>query len=386
MKPGAIQRLFSKMRSSLEINKADLSEPQSILRQGSQICFDSMPLKVHWQITNECNYRCSYCFLSNSGYKKEYCSLEQAEQAIKHIASANRPGYQVSLLGGEPSMHPYLSEIINLLGKYLGDRLEKITLITNGCIKESVIEAINNLASSVNIELKVSLHFEFVRKENIVFLLEKLSEDVSLKFMVMLHPGLFDRVQRIVDLLLELRNNHGFDISINLIREPPLFLKYDSRYTDEHMIWKKEKEAQFRKIAEESGVDTKLLPPEEGFVFTYDELDGNEVKHTENVSLDLLSELTNCRFTGMNCCAGVSVLEIYTNGTTRGMVCQLAKRKCNIYKENPFERKGWMYAVKCTKPRCNCSIDYRIPRFLSAAEAQDFIEARRKEQMEIGKF
>ena len=93
----------------------ELEKKQPIIRQGSPEYFEGLPLTVSWKLTSYCNFRCSYCFDAGKGYEKAFCTLEQAETAIKHIASTNRPNYQVSLLGGEPTTHPHLAEIITLL-------------------------------------------------------------------------------------------------------------------------------------------------------------------------------------------------------------------------------------------------------------------------------
>ena len=38
----------------------EMNNKQIIIREGTQECFDSMPLKVHWALTSACNYRCVY--------------------------------------------------------------------------------------------------------------------------------------------------------------------------------------------------------------------------------------------------------------------------------------------------------------------------------------
>ena len=106
--------------------QAKLMNKQPIIRQGSPECFEGLPLRVCWDVTSHCNFRCSYCFQAGSEYKKNFCTFEQAEIAIKHLASANRPSYQVNLMGGEPTTHPHLAEIITLLCQYLGDRLVQL--------------------------------------------------------------------------------------------------------------------------------------------------------------------------------------------------------------------------------------------------------------------
>ena len=209
----------------------------TIIRQGSQSYFDNMCLQVNWTITDDCNYRCSYCFFSKSGYKKNYCSLEQAETTLKHIATANRPFYDITLLGGEPSLHPNFPEIINLCTDYLGNRLNKICIITNGNFGERTISSLKEAAQHTGIILIISIHFEFAQIDKLVHIVEELSDKVTISFKVMLHPDIFEKIQNTFNRLCELRKKHKFDLNITLLREPPGFVNIDSRYDDTHLLW-----------------------------------------------------------------------------------------------------------------------------------------------------
>ena len=335
---------------------------------------------MHWKITEECNYRCSYCFLAKKGYKKQYCTIEQAKNAIKHIALADRSSYQVSLLGGEPTLHPEFAEIIKLFCDNIGNKLERISLISNGNISEKAIDAINEASDKTLIELKVSIRFEFVQIEKLISLAEKLSDKVELVFLIMFHPVLFDKVKSVFESLCELRMRKRFKISIDLIREPPSFANLDSRYTEDHFSWRNNAIKRFEDVENSSGIKVRNSSCDEGFIFTVDQKYGGRIVSEKGIDINRLDDLTGFNFSGMYCCAGTSILEITTDGTTRGMVCGLGSLKSNIFEENPFINEHWIYAVKCSKPRCNCNIDYRIPKFRDKKEAQAFIDQYREKQ------
>ena len=149
----------------IQYEQAGSEMKQPIIRQGSPECFEGMPLRVDWKVTSFCNFRCSYCFHAGKEYKKDFCTLEQAESAIKHLASANPPKYQVNLLGGEPTTHPHLAEIIMLLCQYIGDRLENLKIITNGSFTESQMKTILKAGEQVNVCLHISVHLEYMSVE-----------------------------------------------------------------------------------------------------------------------------------------------------------------------------------------------------------------------------
>ena len=46
-------------------------------------------------------------------------------------------------------------------------------------------------------------------------------------------------------------------------------------------------------------------------------------------------------------------------------------------------REDWIHGVLCTKNMCGCSVNYRIPKFRSQAEAEKFIAEKRLEQNKL---
>ena len=332
-----------------------------------------MPLAVNWRITDACNYRCSYCFAAESSYESNHCSLEQAEIAIKHLASANRPSYNVTLVGGEPTAHPYLADIVRLLGNVLGDRLERIIIVTNGNFDAETLDEIRSLASRVSIELVVSVHLEFARAEKIASLIEGLADSVRVRFSLMLHPDLLPRAQEMLDMFCKLRESYGFEMHVRTLREPPEFAEEDHRYTDEHRRWMEQARQEFEAAVSASDAASVYLPSNPCYSFYLDRKVDRKIKEECGLVMDELREATNFEFFGMTCCMGTDLISISPNGMARGAVCKLALYKYNIFNENPFLHDDWMQPVRCTMVRCGCDPNYCIPKFLSPKEADLYI-------------
>lgn len=357
-----------------------LRKKQPIIRQGSPECFDGLPLRVDWKLTTFCNFRCSYCFNAGREYKKVFCTLEQAETAIKHLASANRPSYQVGLLGGEPTTHPQLAEIISFLYQYLGDKLESVSIISNGSFGEKQMETIIREGEKHFIKLTFSVHLEFIGIERVVELVKRLSNHVRLHVHLMFHPERFDKAQTMAETLCELRKDYPYFFKIVMLRIPPKFDKIDPHYTQEHYDWADNAMQKFRGAALNGAKWTKSYPITVGWKFLLERRIGDVVETYERKDQFQLKELTGNVFTGMTCCAGTNVIQIEVDGKVRGMECGLDCPTCNIFEENPFLREDWMHGVMCTKAMCGCEVNYRIPKFKSPADAQKFIEEKSLEQ------
>jgi len=97
---------------------------------------------VFLEVTNYCNFRCSFCPQGISTRPPEHMDTELAKDLIKQLYEA---GYQNNLyfhILGEPLLHPDIVEIVDFASK----RLPKPILFTNGSLLtgeniESVFEA-----------------------------------------------------------------------------------------------------------------------------------------------------------------------------------------------------------------------------------------------------
>lgn len=101
-----------------------------------RILFTNAPLDAQLIVTRRCNLSCGYC--------SEYDSfsdpvptddLKQRIDALHRLHSAN-----ITMLGGEPLMHPDIAELVAYAG-----RKSNTSVVTNGfLLRNGVIEALNN--------------------------------------------------------------------------------------------------------------------------------------------------------------------------------------------------------------------------------------------------
>lgn len=358
-----------------------LTKMQTLLRQGDRRCVGGMPLCVHWEITHSCNHRCSYCFQSRSGHQNVSCSLAQAETAIRHIAEANRPAYQVTLLGGEPLIYPHLKELTELLIENLGSRLEVLRIITNGARLPERAALLLDVARRTRLVIEVSVHFEFVNVEKLLAFIRDYSDRLDIELDVMLHPGHTNLMEETVRRLIQLRENHPFGMNIELLREPPTFTALLKDYTPTHFAWAEEARSAFATAAEASPKKSFTKREETGWNFFVEEGDdsGTELAF-DNLDSSELQARTGLGFYGMHCIAGGNLLWIRPDGSVRGAICELVPSSCNIFEENPFGKETWIHAVPCILQKCYCSINHRLPKYKSAEEAGAFVAKCRNAQ------
>jgi cyclic pyranopterin phosphate synthase len=83
-------------------------------------------------VTDRCDLRCSYCMPERMTFlpRKEVLSLEELHKLA--LAMIDRGITKIRLTGGEPLVRRDVIELVQALGRKLGDGLEELTLTTNG--------------------------------------------------------------------------------------------------------------------------------------------------------------------------------------------------------------------------------------------------------------
>lgn len=100
------------------------------------------PIFLSLFVTNRCNLRCKYCFVSNEDAEKKFLQAEYSLEQIREIvdefyAMGTR---MIFMLGGEPLVHPDIKGIIDyIVGKGI-----YLHLITNGVLIKKKLNDIKN--------------------------------------------------------------------------------------------------------------------------------------------------------------------------------------------------------------------------------------------------
>lgn len=90
-------------------------------------------------ITKFCNIRCWYCdVLTNKSKKSRFMNLDDIEKVIQFIDiqdQPKKPNICINFFGGEPTLNPYLSDMIYKLKDYFEGKRNLDLLITTNLIK-----------------------------------------------------------------------------------------------------------------------------------------------------------------------------------------------------------------------------------------------------------
>ena len=94
--------------------------------------FDRRITYLRLSVTDRCDLRCTYCMPERMQFlpRKEVLSLEELHRLA--LATIDRGIRKIRLTGGEPLVRRDVIELVQALGRRLGDGLDELTLTTNG--------------------------------------------------------------------------------------------------------------------------------------------------------------------------------------------------------------------------------------------------------------
>ena len=191
-------------------------------------------LSFVWDIINICNYKCSYC---SAGYGNDETRpvstffKNKTEQDIWRLVllrlrMLKEHEWEISLLGGEPTLHPNLREIIDNLTKL--EACRSIYIITN---MAKTLKYFLDLVDGVDdkLILNPSIHFEYYKPSVMDKTLELITQtNTNIQPTVMLHdnPKYWTMMSEYLDMCVE----NGVEYNSTFLEAAH---DYEPKYTDE---------------------------------------------------------------------------------------------------------------------------------------------------------
>ena len=104
-------------------------------------------------LTHKCNFNCWYCYDKNNRGSTEFLNFEYIKIFIDAYAQNYKDPLKIVLMGGEPTLHPDLFEIIVFLNN--SNIVKSITLVTN------LSDSYDNYARLYNDKLEIMYSYHF---------------------------------------------------------------------------------------------------------------------------------------------------------------------------------------------------------------------------------
>lgn len=378
----SLEQFLERLLANLLTGKAGTTERPVVIRQGAYESLYDLPLYVHWSITKMCNYKCSYCSYRHGEDKSVnragLVPFQKLVNAVNNLAAMNRPLYEMVLLGGEPTVHPRLPELLLHAESRLQGRLRKVTIVTNGSREPEWFNQLADQARRLPLLITVSIHAEQVNPEHIYNLIHKLDPALQLHFIVMMHPEKKELVAQIHGKLCELRAQRVFDVWMQPIFAPPAFTSIDPRYPPDFLDWRNALQTEFAYAV--SNANLGNIEKTSTFHTFWEVNENGRSSIVPEGDRSILHQHGLLNFQGMNCVCGTNLARIDEDGSLLGGVCVHATTPFNLYEPNAIKDSSFMRIVNCPSPFCTCNDNDINMKFRDRDEAEEYLRMARLKQ------
>lgn len=302
-------------------------------------------LYVYWTLTDYCNFSCSYCPSQlhsgdfAQGRKSGYPSDSAIRTFLDRLVNVHTNGrfLQVTLSGGEPTVHPMFSEIVETLKPH-----GLIGIISNGSRPLNWWKKLPALPDRVTISLHAG--FTVIEKINEVgeFLLDN---NCEVAFNMMCDPEQWPDVQALYDKLTDrlkavvngkILTDHSFTAQMD--GTPYL-------YSDEQLSYINSKRGSDSSIQQRFGdVDKRVYI-----------INDDNTKRVMVHPFELSNAMQN-QMQGWSCSAGRDGIAVSYNGNAYAGNCRVA----TLGRLDTFDLLT--QDVTCTKKYCKTTADLPLPK------------------------
>jgi MoaA/NifB/PqqE/SkfB family radical SAM enzyme len=322
-------------------------------------------LSVLWAVTKGCNFSCHYCSYSRDARLGAFSSKDDLIKAAKALVRFGRPGYQITLYGGEPTYHPSFHDLLDFLIN--SDAPIELRVFTNGSRRPAFYEQMVTRLEERPIGIIFSLHPEYTKFRNFKKSVEiAVRAGMNVAVNVMFVPSVRERTFAYVEELMDLRARAPFFIEINFPYTIDGLMGEDC--TERDLNWINESRRAFQQFP--TPVDRKT-PAFTRYLTSITVSHGGirEVLRPE-ASAQLLAKLQTPSYQDFYCCSGSNVLFIEEDGSVRGGVCDASLYLGNAFRDSELTLIQNMGVVCCGAVSCSSIENIPLPKFRYSDEAQ----------------
>lgn len=156
-------------------------------------------LRFEVHLTEHCNLNCKYCFHFSPLAREEYLDLEEYKKDLGRLAELFDGKMQlITLLGGEPLLHPHIIEFVRVTREYFP--IGKINILSNGILLQNMSDRFWKTCRETNTQVSYTRYPIHIDEEKI--------EKKAREFQVSLHiDNIDDGIKKMVHEPIDIKGN-----------------------------------------------------------------------------------------------------------------------------------------------------------------------------------
>lgn len=319
------------------------------LQAGFPPLFNRDFFQSHWQLTQRCNFHCSYCVNQEQRKDGIHMSADIMRLALQRIADLSRQEYRFSLSGGEVTLYPHLENMLAIIGALFPSGTV-VNMLSNGSASAHRMRMLLSIDQTLQCRFIITIH---LGQTNVPQLIEKLLEFPSderkkcfhLKIVAPPHDA------RIQDIRKQLEETGIQNYSIHAVVDFESGKIIDG-YTEQD----------FMDFAPRNG-------KKEYFRYRHiaDGHEDTEVTFLEGLRRDMF------HYSGMYCSAGYQSIYLDEYGhVSKGQFC--GRMPYTIQERNPFTDPNFFAPMQCIESHCTCTPFTSLPKWSDAAHTPAWLK------------
>lgn len=303
-------------------------------------------LSAEWEVSNHCNYQCSYCDPMLYGNTTGWVDPDVALKFWKSVhTEINSNDKMLTLTGGEPTLWPKLFYFLdNLESSY------EIGIVSNG---SRTLRWWHKLSEINKVKhLTISIHLEYASVEHIANVIDIMSKNSAVAVLIVINPS---KVQESISFAEQLKEKNltckiilktvTLRHKSNSAGDNSRYLYSDNivEYINNWHYWKQNSNVKIKNIGHQLLIDGKQT--------------------SSGALLNLISNGKNS-FTGWKCNIIKNRITVNTKGEVYGSKCQTGSEYPLGNIRDGKINKSLIPSIPamCKDTWCQCAPDIRIPK------------------------
>ena len=319
----------------------------TIVRAGYEEYFNKDAMLVNINVSDICNFSCSYCVNSMSK-KKERRVLDRniLEQFIEDLEEYTRDIYRINVAGGEPLVYPHIQLLVKKIAGTISARETVIAFATNGSRLKEKGEELYAAAGKVKLKFSISVHMEQIKPDAFARMIADFGHAPDIRCKILMAPGKLRETQDVLAVLA----THHIDTILSVVNFPTgkayPYSEEETRFLQQHA--------------------TALRKQ-----FFHEYTDGT-AESFDRITRGLHPEKFN--YLGMQCCAGRNTLRLAPDGTVSRCFGFLGLgEKFSLTTQRLRDIPELASPCVCPATFCSCLTFLQTPKWVKPEDAPAYL-------------
>lgn len=299
-----------------------------ISRAGVEEYFQKKTLAVNINVTDVCNFSCSYCINSKAREKKHNVLAKQIlSDFIDDMEERAAEIYRIRVAGGEPLLYPHMEFLIAKAADTIAASDKSVAFSTNGSLLLAKGERLYRAAGNMPLEIYISVHLEQMDPLCLIRDINAFGHKEDIQCKILFPPEKLEETKKLLDVFHEHAINTILAVITHPKGKPYPYTEEEKQFLQKHSTAKE--------------------------IFCFNEYADGHVEQLDRISRSLQPEKLN--YKGMWCCAGLNALRLAPDGTVARCFGFLRRGE----KFNLAERR--LRDIPALAAPCRCPDDYCCP-------------------------